>query len=122
MPRILVIDDEASVQRALRRLLQHSGHDVTLAASGEEGLAALETGAYDVILSDMRMPNLDGPSFYRELAHRQPHLLPRVVFLTGDVLSAEADAFFAQAECPRLIKPFKGQEVRRIIQQVLEAQ
>jgi two-component system NtrC family sensor kinase len=68
------------------------------------------------------MPDLDGPGFYRELEHRQPHLLPRVVFLTGDVLSPEAKDFFAQVDNRRLEKPFKASAVRRVIQQVLEAQ
>jgi CheY-like chemotaxis protein len=68
------------------------------------------------------MPDLDGPGFYRELERRQPHLLPRVVFLTGDVLSSEAQAFFAQVDNRRLEKPFKAEAVRRVIQQVLKAQ
>jgi signal transduction histidine kinase/CheY-like chemotaxis protein len=118
---ILLIDDEASVQRALQRLLQRSGHTITTATNGQEGLAALEAHAYEVILCDMRMPGMDGPGFYRELARRHPHLVARLVFLTGDVLSPEAAAFFAQVDRPRLLKPFKAQEVRRVIQQVLEA-
>ena len=118
---ILLIDDERGMQRALRSLLQRGGHDVTTAANGLEGLAALEARSYEVILCDMRMPDLDGPGFYRELERRYPHLLSRVVFLTGDVLGPEAQAFFAQVDHPRLEKPFKAHEVRRVIQQVLEA-
>jgi signal transduction histidine kinase/CheY-like chemotaxis protein len=119
---ILLIDDEPSMQRALGRLLQRHGHDMSTAVNGVEGLAALEARSYEVILCDMRMPHLDGPGFYRELEQRYPHLLSRLVFLTGDVLSPEAEAFFAQANCPRLIKPFRAQEVRRIIQQVLKGE
>jgi CheY-like chemotaxis protein len=118
---ILLIDDEAAMHRALVPLLRRSGHDITSAANGQEGLAALEARAYEVILCDMRMPDLDGPGFYRELERRQPHLLPRVVFLTGDVLSTEAQAFFAQVDNRRLEKPFKAAAVRQVIQQVLEA-
>jgi two-component system NtrC family sensor kinase len=69
----------------------------------------------------MRMPDLDGPGFYHELERCQAHLLPRVIFLTGDVLSPEAQAFFSQVDNPRLVKPFKAQEVRRAIRQMLEA-
>jgi CheY-like chemotaxis protein len=117
---ILLIDDEPGIARALTRLLQRSGHDVTKAANGLEGLAALEERIFDVILCDMRMPDLDGPGVYRELERRHPHLLSRVIFLTGDVLSPEAQAFFEQVKSPRLDKPFKAQEVRRLVQQVLE--
>jgi two-component system NtrC family sensor kinase len=119
--RILLIDDEAGVRRALQRVLQRSGHNLTQAANGHEGLAALAAGAYDLILCDIRMPDLDGPGFYRELERRYPRLVSRVIFLTRDVLSPEAQTFFDQVDCPRLVKPFQSQEVRRVIQQVLEA-
>jgi two-component system NtrC family sensor kinase len=119
---VLLIDDEPGVQRALQQLLQRSGHDITTAANGQEGLAALEGRAYEVILCDMHMPDLDGPGFYHALEQRHPCLVSRVIFLTGDVLSPEAEAFFAQVDRPRLIKPFNAQAVRRMIAQVLEAQ
>jgi len=93
---------------------------VTTASNGQEGLAALEARAYEVILCDMRMPGLDGLGFYRELERHYPHLLSRVVFLTGDVLRPEAQAFFAQVDNLWLEKPFKSQEVRQVIQQMLE--
>jgi two-component system NtrC family sensor kinase len=117
---ILIIDDEPGITQALRRLLARNGHALTTAANGREGLAALAERAYAVILCDMRMPDLDGPGFYREVARRYPHLQSRIIFLTGDVLSPEAEAFFAQDARPRLIKPFKATEVRRMVQQVLE--
>jgi two-component system CheB/CheR fusion protein len=119
---ILLIDDEPGIHRALTQLLRRSGYAITTAANGQEGLAALEARPYDLILCDMRMPDLDGPAFYRELARRHPPLLSRVIFLTGDVLSPEAQAFFAEVHRPHLIKPFKAQEVRQLIQQVLAAQ
>jgi PAS domain S-box-containing protein len=117
---ILLIDDEAGLAKVLTRLLQRSGHDVIWAANGQEGLAALEARSYDVILCDMRMPDLDGAGFYRELERRRPHLLSRVVFLTGDVLSPDLHGFFEQVKSLYLTKPFKAQEVRQTIQQVLE--
>jgi signal transduction histidine kinase len=117
---ILLIDDEAIIVQSLRRLLQRSGYDVTTAATGLKGLAALDKRAYAVILCDMRMPDLDGPGFYRELERRHPHLVSRVIFLTGDVLSPDAQAFFTQVHRPHVVKPFNAQEIRRVIRQVLE--
>jgi len=118
--RLLLIDDEATVRRALQRLLGRSGHDLALAANGQEGLAALQGGAYDVILCDIRMPDLDGPGFYREVARLYPHLVSRLVFLTGDLLSPEIQTFFDQVGRPRLVKPFQAREVRQLIQNLLE--
>jgi two-component system NtrC family sensor kinase len=119
---ILLIDDELGVQKALTRLLQRGGHRVTTVNNGREGLAALEGRAYDVILCDMRMPNLDGPGFYHELEQHHPELLSRLIFLTGDTLTPEAGAFFARVDRPHLVKPFNIQDVRRMIDQVLNAQ
>jgi CheY-like chemotaxis protein len=67
------------------------------------------------------MPELDGPGFYQVLQHQYPHLLPRVIFLSGDTLSAEARTFLEQTEVPRLNKPFRAAEVRRLVRQVLQA-
>jgi CheY-like chemotaxis protein len=103
-------------------MLQRSGYEVTTAATSQEGLAALEEHSYAVILCDIRMPNLDGSGFYRELERRSPQLLSRVVFLTGDLLSPETQAFLAQVDKPLLKKPCRAREVRRVIQQVLASQ
>jgi PAS domain S-box-containing protein len=116
---ILLIDDEPGLAKVFTRLLQRSGHSITWAANGQQGLAALEEHSYDVIMCDLRMPDLDGPGFYRELARRYLHLLSRVIFLTGDVLSPEVHGFFEQVKSMHLTKPFKAPELRRAIQQVL---
>jgi hypothetical protein len=67
------------------------------------------------------MPELDGTGFYQELGRRHPELLARVIFLTGDTLSAEARAFLEQVGVIRLHKPFRAAEVRRIVHQALQA-
>jgi two-component system NtrC family sensor kinase len=117
---ILLIDDDSGMRRALGRILQRSGYDVHTAVNGLKGLEALDEGAYEVILCDIRMPELDGLGFYREMKRRHPHLVSRIVFLTGDALSPEVEVFFTQVDCLCLLKPFRAQEVRRVIQQVLE--
>ena len=84
MVRILVVDDEASVRGALRKLLERVGFDVREAASGK---AALETIATDsgieAVVSDVLMPELNGVEFYDRLVIEVPRLRHRVVFLTG---------------------------------------
>jgi two-component system NtrC family sensor kinase len=119
---ILLIDDDPGVQKALRRLLQRRGYDVTTANNGREGLTALEARSFEVILCDMRMPDIDGPGFYRELESRHRAMLSHMIFLTGDTLTPGTLTFFAQVERPYLVKPFKIEDVRRVIEQVLEAQ
>jgi CheY-like chemotaxis protein len=117
---ILIVDDEPGIVRALAHLLRRDGHTVDTAANGELALAKLQTQAYDLILCDLRMPKLDGPGLYQALRQQHPHLLRRMIFLTGDTLSEEARAFLEQTEVPRLSKPFHAVEVRQLVQQVLQ--
>jgi CheY-like chemotaxis protein len=114
------VDDEPGIASALAHLLRRDGHTVDTAANGQMALTKLRTQAYDLILCDLRMPELDGPGLYHALQQQHPHLLQRVIFLTGDTLSEEARTFLAQTEVPRLSKPFRAAEVRQLVQQVLQ--
>src|SRR6478672_8552707 len=67
MARILIIDDDAGVRESIERMLRSAGYTVRSAASGEEGFALARGGAFDVILSDMRMPGLSGIDVLRKL-------------------------------------------------------
>jgi CheY-like chemotaxis protein len=117
---ILVVDDEPGIASALAHLLRRDGHTVDTAANGQIALAKLSTQAYDLVLCDLRMPELDGPGLYQALQQQHPHLLRRVIFLTGDTLNEEARTFLAQTEVPRLSKPFRAAEVRQLVQHVLQ--
>jgi hypothetical protein len=65
------------------------------------------------------MPELDGLGFYQVLEESHPDLCRRVIFLTGDVLNAEIEAFLDQLQTPRLHKPFNATECRQIVYQTL---
>jgi signal transduction histidine kinase len=116
---ILLVDDEPGIIKALTRLLCRDGHTVDTAANGQLALTRLQERAYDLILCDLRMPELDGPGLYRALEQHAPQLCRRFIFLTGDTLSPEVAAFLAQSDVPRLTKPFTAVEVRRTIAQAL---
>jgi signal transduction histidine kinase/ActR/RegA family two-component response regulator len=116
---ILVIDDEPGITSALSYLLRRDGHKVDTAAHGRQALERLQHQDYDLILCDLRMPELDGPGFYREMTQIYPQLRRRIIFLTGDTLSQEAQEFLAWAGVARLSKPFRAAEVRQAIQQAL---
>jgi two-component system NtrC family sensor kinase len=118
---ILVVDDEAGIRSALAHLLRRDGHRVETAANGRLALIQIQEKAFDLILCDLRMPQLDGPGLYRELEARQPHLLRHMIFLTGDTLSAETKKFLDGIDTPRLTKPFTVAEARRVVEQALQA-
>ena len=117
---ILVVDDEVSLASGLARLLRRDGHTVDTVANGRQALAQLDGRAYDLILCDVRMPELDGPSFYRLLERQQPHLCSRLIFLTGDTLEPATQTFLEASGAPCLLKPFTIAEARRVIQRTLQ--
>ena len=81
---VLVVDDEPGILRALTRFLQRDGHSVATAPDGQAALARLRADAYDVLLCDLRMPALDGQTFYGLLQRQHPSLCQRLIVLTGD--------------------------------------
>ena len=116
---ILIIDDEPSFARGLALLLRRDGYTVDTAANGQHALAQLQAQRYDLVLCDLRMPELDGRAFYTIVLQQYPHLRTRLIFLTGDTLSADLQAFLAHSGQPCLYKPCSAAEVRSAIQQML---
>jgi PAS domain S-box-containing protein len=120
--RILVVDDEPGIAGVLAEALQLDGHVVETVGNGEAALGKLALGEYELILSDIRMPELDGPSLYREVERRDPRFLRRMIFLTGDTLSPSTREFLEKTGAPCLSKPFALSDVREIVQRVLQTQ
>lgn len=116
-----MVDDEAGIRSALAHLLRRDGHRVETAANGQLALLQIQEKAFDLILCDLRMPQLDGPGLYRELEAHQPHLLRHMIFLTGDTLSVETKKFLEGIDTPRLTKPFTVAAARRVVEQALQA-
>ncbi len=116
---VLVVDDEVEVAGVLAEMLAADGHRVETVTSGLAALERLERRGYDLILSDLRMPELDGPGLYRVLESRFPDMLGRIIFLTGDALGPGVVRFLEQAARPTLHKPFAVADVHRVTQEVL---
>jgi CheY-like chemotaxis protein len=119
--QVLVVDDDPGILSALTRLLQRDGHTVETATNGQEALALLQEGFYDLILCDLLMPTLDGQTLYGLLQQQLPALCQRMVFLTGDTLSPDSMLFVEQCGQPWIPKPCSISEVRTAMAQVLPA-
>lgn len=117
---ILVVDDEPDIAALLSEMLATDGHRVETAGNGRAALEKLSGGTFDAVISDLRMPELDGPGLYREVARRLPHLLPRMVFITGDTLGPQSTAFLRRTGVLTLSKPFGLADIRRVIRQVVQ--
>jgi PAS domain S-box-containing protein len=110
--RILVVEDEIEIAQMIAEVLRRDGHEVMLASSGREALERLASAPVDLILSDLRMPDLDGPGLHRELAALAPALARRFVFVTGDVLTPETGLFLGETGLPVLEKPLDPYDLR----------
>jgi two-component system NtrC family sensor kinase len=115
---ILVVDDEPEIREMLSEVLTRAQHRVVNASSGREALERMARETFDVILTDMRMPDTDGLAFFRAIEQRFPGQAQRVVFVTGDTLTPKLREFAARSGCPVIEKPFLPSEVRRIVAEV----
>ena len=116
--RILAIDDEPMVLQALRRMLRE--HEVVGVDQPRDALAMLLRGdRFDVILSDIMMPQMTGVGLYEELLVHRPELARRIVFMTGGAVSSRVADFLAVVPNVCLEKPFSAVELRAFIAQLL---
>lgn len=119
--RILVVDDEPAVAEALADILAGNGYRIDVAASGTAALAMVAADDYDAMVSDVRMPDMDGMVLYRGLRDIRPELAGRLVMVTGDTLSPSVEAFLAETGLPCIEKPFTPTEIRRIVAEAIAA-
>jgi two-component system NtrC family sensor kinase len=113
--KVLVVDDEAEIRETLAAILTGAHHHVVTVGSGREALERIAAERYDVILTDIRMPDIDGRALYQEIARRWPAQAGRVVFVTGDTLASALREFVSESGRPVIEKPFLPSEVRRIV-------
>ena len=85
------------------------------AASAREALEQLDKERFDVILTDIRMPDLDGRALYREIERRWPERAAQVVFVSGDTLTSALREFAEEIGRPVIEKPFLPADVRRVV-------
>jgi len=117
--RVLIVDDEEEIRHMLGDILSSDGHVVEQAANGREALSRLAGGSFDLVISDLIMPELDGPGLYEELSRRDPKMAEHLLFITGDTLSAAARAFLERVDRPAIEKPFVPAEVRGAVRAAL---
>ncbi|HXH27896.1 MAG TPA: ATP-binding protein, partial [Candidatus Polarisedimenticolia bacterium] len=116
--RLLVVDDEPVLVELLTDFLKCSGHTVEAALDGRRALEKAKAGPYDVILTDLKMPGLDGQGLYEQVIRVRPEMAQRFIFSTGDLASPKTQTFFQTTGCLYLSKPFKLEAVLRLLEQL----
>lgn len=119
--KILIVEDESEIALMLAEFLEPLGHHVTFAETGRVALDRVEKEDFDLVLTDLRMPDLNGRELYAELQRRAPGLAARTIFVTGDTLSGNFEQFLDEAGRPVIEKPFTPHEIREIVSKELTA-
>ena len=114
---VLVVDDEPAIGAAVRRVLRK--HHVTVVTAARSALELLEAGQrFDVIFSDLMMPEMSGMDFFNALEARFPAFAKRVVFVSGGAFTDSAQAFLRRVPNKRLDKPFDPEKLRALVRRV----
>lgn len=113
-PRVLIVDDDSAVRYVLRRGFARRGWHVEEAVNGDQARVLLSSdsvGRFDVLLCDVRMPQLSGPEFHAWLSLARPEDVARLVFTTGDASADGVAEFLRASHCVVLEKPFDLDEL-----------
>ena len=114
---VLVVDDDASTRESLELALDKNGYKVLIAADAREALAILDRSAVDVIVTDLRMPDLDGLQFFQFVRQRAPGV--PVIMISGQASVEAAVSAMRDGVVDFLTKPFSLTEIRRVIARAL---
>ena len=116
---ILVVDDERDLAAVLAEELEHDGHRVEIASNGADALSRLQRHAFDLVVSDTKMPLMDGMELLHAIEQRFPGLRRRIIFVTGDVLDPDKQRFLEETRTPFLTKPFDLADLRRLVRRTV---
>lgn len=116
---ILVVDDEDFVRSLIVDVLANLGHQVEAASGGAAALRRCEQMRYDLIVSDLRMPKMDGAALYQALRDKYGPAMPRMIFVTGQAHSLDYAGFLGITGVPVLAKPFTVDGLQKAVSQAL---
>lgn len=104
--RALVVDDEDSNATLVRRALDQAGYEVDSTTLSRRALAMIERTAYDVVIADIKMPELNGQELYTRACQLRPEMARRFIFITGDIDGDDTLDFLDGCHCAYFMKPF----------------
>jgi signal transduction histidine kinase len=117
--KILVVEEEVQIRDLLVDVLKGQGHNVDTVSTGSRALELIGRTSYDLILTDVTMPEISGQELYASIQQHAPDLESRVVFLTGDLMNTETVRFLESTGRAWLGKPFDIEALRRTVAESL---
>ncbi len=118
--KILVVDDEKKIYHIIQEALERDGHMIGYACDGETALEALKQDAFDMIISDFKMPEMDGKELFIRVNRKYPHLKEKFIFITGDIANPATSRFLKKRKAKFLTKPFDLDDIRKVISETFQ--
>lgn len=116
--RVLVVEDEPSIALVFVRTLTAEGFEADVAVNGRIGLDMWRQNNYDLCISDIKTPYMNGIDMFQQLLLENPQVIDKFIFTTGDVLSGNIKEFLEMSGRPYLPKPFTPEELRDIVRKM----
>lgn len=116
---ILCVDDSASVRQMVKLTLAGAGYDVSEATDGKDALGKAGAGAYNMVVTDLNMPNMDGLSLIRELRKLPTYRGVPIIFLTTESDEGKKAEAKQSGATAWITKPFKQDQLLAVVKKVL---
>jgi DNA-binding response OmpR family regulator len=117
--RTLVVESDTTVVDSVASALRIAGHVVDTASTRADALALMQRHRYGLVVSNLCMPDLNGPTLYEELARHSSRTLPRVIFIAQSAFSPEYSQFLMEVGVPLLVKPVSPAELWESVERLL---
>jgi two-component system, chemotaxis family, chemotaxis protein CheY len=120
MKKILAVDDSASIRQMVGFTLKTAGYDVTDAVDGKDGLAKANKEKFDMIITDLNMPNMDGIGMITEIRKLPGYSFVPILMLTTESQAEKKDAGRKAGATGWIVKPFNSEQLTLVMQKLLK--
>ncbi|HWF14517.1 MAG TPA: ATP-binding protein [Candidatus Acidoferrales bacterium] len=118
---ILIVEDEPTVVELIAEVMADEGHRVDMLLDSRAALGKLDENDYSLVICDLKMPYVDGPSLYRALVRKANPMQHKLLFVTGDTMGTRTIEFLKSSGLPYLAKPFLVEELKEAVHKALAA-
>lgn len=118
--RILVAEDEDTLRRIMVRYLKKCGYHADSAKNGIEAFDCIRKEQYTLIISDIKMPGINGIELYKKVLKVSPRLAGHFIISTGDIISRDSAVFLSETNIPCLTKPFEMKTMENAVREILK--
>lgn len=119
MKRILIVDDAITMRQLVAATLKSAGYDVVDARDGVDALKKLDTGRFNLIVSDVNMPNMDGITFLKEVKKNATHKFTPVIMLTTESQAGIKEEGRLAGAKAWIVKPFKPNDLLAVVKKII---